>query len=163
VPTPLVVLLRNHQAGGRAAVDLFRRAASAQRARPYAPELRRMAQEAREDLDFNEGVMRRLGVRASPVQVAGTRLTERLGRYKPNGRLVGRTPLSDVVELEGLIATVHVKLAGWQAAQQGEFLTAEESARLDELADRARSQADRLSEMHRQAAADVLGGVRSPG
>jgi hypothetical protein len=163
VPSPLVVLLRNHQAGGRAAVDLFRRAASAQRARPYADGLRALAGEAREDLDFNEGVMRRLGVSASPVQVLGTRVTERVGRFKPNGALLRRTPLSDVVELEGLIATVHVKLAGWYAAQVAEVLTVEELQRLEELVVRARSQADRLVEMHQQAAADALGGRRGAG
>ncbi|WP_139209759.1 hypothetical protein [Microlunatus flavus] len=163
MPSPLVVLLRNHQAGGRAAVDLFGRAASAQGARPWADGLRRLREEAREDLDFNEAVMRRLGVSSSPVQVAGTRLTERLGRLKPNGRLVRRSPLSDVVELEGLIATVHVKIAGWQAARTGDFLTAEERGRLDVLEARARTQAERLVEMHREAAADVLGGVRGPG
>ena len=57
---PFVVLLRNHQAGGRAAVDLFRRAATGQRGRPYGAQLHQLAVEAREDLDFNESVMRRL-------------------------------------------------------------------------------------------------------
>lgn len=119
MPSPLVVLLRNHQAGGRAALDLFDRAIAGQRARPYADGLRALRDECREDLDFNESVMRRLRVQASPVQVLGTRLTERVGRLKPNGRVVGRSPISDVVELEGLIAAVHVKVAGWQAAQAG--------------------------------------------
>ena len=163
MPSPLVVLLRNHQAGGRAAIDLYDRALSGQRARPYAARLRTLRDEAREDLDFNESVMRRLGVAASPVQVVGTRITERVGRFKPNGRLVRRSPLSDVVELEGLIAAVHVKLAGWQAAQVGEFLTAAESARLTGLEARARTQAERLSRMHAEAAADVLGGAQPRG
>lgn len=163
MPSPLVVLLRNHQAGGRAALDLFDRAITAQRARSWVQDLRELRAESREDLDFNESVMRRLGVAASPVQVIGTRVTERVGRLKPNGRLVRRSPLSDVVELEGLIAAVHVKLAGWQAAQVGEFLTAAESDRLGELEERARTQADRLSAIHAQAAADVLGGARPRG
>ena len=161
MPSPLVVLLLNHQAGGRAAVDLFRRAASAQSARPYADGLATLAAEAREDLDFNESVMRRLGVTASPVQVLGTRVAERVGRLKPNGALLRRSPLSDVVELEGLIATVHVKLAGWYAAQVGRFLDVEELQRLEELVVRARSQADRLVEMHQQAARAALGGGRT--
>ncbi len=157
MPSPLVVLLRNHQAGGRAALDLLDRAIDGQRARSWADGLRTLRGEYREDLDFNESVMRRLRVQASPVQVLGTRLAERVGRLKPNGRIVRRSPLSDVVELEGLIAAVHVKVAGWQAAQVGEFLTAEESARLEELEARAHTQAERLSGMHAQAAADALG------
>lgn len=163
MPSPLVVLLRNHQAGGRAAVDLYDRALAGQRGRPYAEGLRTLRDEAREDLDFNESVMRRLGVSASPVQVLGTRLTERVGRFKPNGRLVRRSPLSDVVELEGLIAAVHVKIAGWQAAQVGQFLTAEESTRLAGLEARARTQAERLSQMHAEAVAEALGGAQPHG
>jgi hypothetical protein len=156
VPTPLAILLRNHQAGGTAAIDLARRAARAQRTRPYAEELRQVAAEWREDLDFNESVMRRLGVRSSPLQVAALRLGERIGRLKPNGHLVRRAPLSDVIELEGLLATVEIKVAGWRAGLASGVLTDEETARLHRLLDRAGSQADRLTAMHQQAAADVL-------
>jgi len=154
--TPLAILLRNHQAGGRAALDLFERAASGQRERPYAEELRELALEAREDLDFTEAVMRRLGVRASPLQVAVLRVAERIGRLKPNGQLVRRAPLSDVIELEGLLASVTIKITGWQAANTSGVLTDAETTRLNQLLERARSQANRLTEMHQQAAADVL-------
>lgn len=153
---PFAVLLRNHQAGGRAAVDLFVRAAKGQADRPYAAELERLVAEAREDLDFNERVMRRLGVSPSPAQVAALRLGERIGRLKPNGRLLRRAPLSDVVELEGLIATVHVKIAGWQAAQVAGVLEEGELAELDRLLSRAQTQAERLTEMHRTAAVYAL-------
>ena len=154
---PFVVLLRNHQAGGRAAVDLFRRAAKAQRKRPYAAQLAQLAAEAREDLDFNERVMGRLGVPPSPLQVTALRLGERIGRLKPNGHLLSRAPLSDVIELEGLIATVHVKVAGWQAAQVANRLEESELAEVERLITRARTQAERLTEMHRSAAAYALG------
>lgn len=156
MPDPFAVLLRNHQAGGRMAVDLFGRAVRAQRHRPWADQLVRLRTEAREDLDFNERVMRRLGVPPSPVQVAALRLGERLGRLKPNGQLVRRAPLSDVIELEALIATVHVKVAGWQAGQVSGRLDAAELAELDGLVERARTQAERLTAMHREAAAAAL-------
>ncbi len=158
MPTPLAILLRNHQAGGRAAVDLFTRAATAQKNRPYGAELDRLAREAREDLDFNEGVMRRVGVPSSRSQVAALRIGERLGRLKPNGHVLTRAPLSDVIELEGLIATVHIKIAGWQAAQVSGVLEESELAELDGLLDRARTQADRLTQMHRTAATHALTG-----
>ncbi|MFP5283466.1 MAG: hypothetical protein ACLGIF_08460 [Actinomycetes bacterium] len=156
MPAPFHILLRNHQAGGQAAVNLFRRAARAQRGRPYATQLRQLATEAREDLDFNESVMRRLGVRPSPVQVLALRAGGRIGRLKPNGQLLRRAPLSDLIELEGLIASVSIKLAGWQAAQVSGVLNEEETRQLDQLMVRARSQADRLSDLHQQAAATVL-------
>ena len=156
MPTPFAILLRNHQAGGRAAVDLFARAAAAQRSRPYGAQLDRLAREAREDLDFNERVMRRLGVSPSRSQVTVLRLGERIGRLKPNGHVLRRAPLSDVVELEGLIATVHIKIAGWQAAEVSGELDASELAELGRLLDRARTQADGLTEMHRTAAVRAL-------
>lgn len=156
MPDPFVILLRNHQAGGRAALDLFGRAVRGQRARPWADQLVRLRVEAREDLDFNESVMRRLGVSSSPLQVAALRLGERVGRLKPNGQLVRRAPLSDVIELEGLIATVHVKVAGWQAAQVSGRLEPEELAELERLLDRGRTQAERLTAIHRDAAAAAL-------
>lgn len=156
--TPFAILLRNHQAGGRAAVDLFTRAASAQRDRSYGAELDQLAREAREDLGFNERVMRRVGVPSSRAQVGALRLGERLGRLKPNGHLVRRAPLSDVVELEGLIATVHIKVAGWQAAQVAGVLEEGELAELERLLERAATQADRLTQMHRTAATRALTG-----
>lgn len=156
MPTPFAVLLRNHQAGGRVALDLFARAVKGQRDRPYASELERLAEEAREDLDFNERVMRRLGVSPSPVQAAALRLGERMGRLKPNGHLLRRAPLSDVIELEGLIVSVHIKIAGWQAAQVAGVLEQGELTELDRLLSRAQTQADRLTEMHRTAAVRAL-------
>ncbi|MVA75623.1 hypothetical protein GC722_06225 [Auraticoccus sp. F435] len=154
--TPFAILLRNHHAGGRAVVDLFVRAAAAQRDRPHGAVLDQLAREAREDLGFDERVMRRLGVRPSWPQVVALRLGERVGRLKPNGRLLRRAPLSDLVELEGLIAGVHVKIAGWQAAQVAGVLEEGELAELEGLLDRARSQAERLAQAHLAAAASVL-------
>jgi hypothetical protein len=150
--------LRNHQAGGRAAVDLFARAAAAQRDRSYGNQHDQLAREAREDLNFNERVMRRLGVSPSRSQVAALRLGERIGRLKPNGHVLRRAPLSDVIELEALIATVHIKIAGWQAAQVAGELEESELAELGRLLDRAHTQADGLTQMHRTAAADALRG-----
>lgn len=155
---PFRILLRNHQAGGTAAVDLFVRAAAGQRARSYAAQLSQLAVEAQEDLDFNQSVMRRLGVAPSALQVAALRLGERILRFKSNGRLVRRAPLSDVVELEGLIATVYIKLAGWQAAQVAGRLSAGELIELERLISRARTQAERLTQWHRIAATDALAG-----
>ena len=155
---PLAILLRNHQAGGRAAVDLFARAAAAQRDRSYGAQLDRLAREAREDLNFNERVMRRVGVSPSRSQVTALRLGERIGRLKPNGHVLRRAPLSDVIELEALIATVHIKIAGWQAAQVAGVLEESELAELDGLMNRARTQAEALTQMHRTAAASVLSG-----
>ena len=46
--------------------------------------------------------MDRLGVRQKKARLAIAAVTEMAGRLKPNGRLIGYSPLSRVVELEGL-------------------------------------------------------------
>ncbi len=54
----------------------------------------------------------------SRVKLAAVRLGERLGRLKLNGRLLRYSPLSRVVELEGLYLVSHMRLMLWQALGQ---------------------------------------------
>ena len=49
------------------------------------------------------------------VKVAGGWTAEKVGRLKLNGRFAGYSPLSRVLELEGLIAGVNGKLALWHS------------------------------------------------
>ena len=84
------------------------------------------------------------------------RLAERVGRLKPNGRLLRRAPLSDLIEIEGLLDAVHAKAAGWRAlaaAQQDKW---SDSIGVDVLIQRAKGQVDRLAAIHQSVAADVL-------
>jgi hypothetical protein len=53
---------------------------------------------------------------------------------------------------------VHVKIAGWQAAEVAGELDAGELAELGRLLDRARTQAEGLTQMHRTAAVRALAG-----
>ncbi len=48
--SPLAIYLRNHEAAASAGYDLFRRASSNQRKKPYAAELTELAAEVRDDL-----------------------------------------------------------------------------------------------------------------
>ncbi len=41
-----------------------------------------------------------------------TRLSERVGQLKPNGHLVRRAPLSDLVGVEGTLEALQRKVAG---------------------------------------------------
>ncbi len=79
-------------------------------------------------------------------------LGEKLGRLKPNASLVHRSPLSDVVELEGLRLTVQGKLGCWRALR----VVADHDARvaaqeMDILVGRAEDQARRVDVLHRRA------------
>src|SRR5215210_1051121 len=81
----------------------------------------------------------------------GAYVIEKLGRLKVNGQLTGYSPLSRVVELEGLHIGITGKLAMWQVLRElfGERL---ESFDFGALIERAESQRDEV-ERHRLAAA----------
>ena len=78
----------------------------------------------------------------------GLRLGERLGRLKPNGGLVGRMPLSDLIEVEAMSDAVQAKFAGWRALVSAGVPT---RTRLTDLVGRAERQADELGDLHRTA------------
>ena len=151
VTDPLHVYLRNHAAAARAGHDLIRRTAASQRHRPYGEDLRQLVVESQEDLDALDGLMRRLGVRADRVAATALRLGERVGRLKPNGRLVRRSPVSDLVELEGVLSGLQLKAAGWRALLVAGVADRDELDVADLLA-RAERQLERTTTVHRQAA-----------
>lgn len=151
----LTIYLRNHEAGGQGGYDLFRRAASAQRQRPWAAELEALRDEVKEDLDSLRQVLRTAGTTPDPLLGPAMRLGERIGRLKPNGQLLSRSPLSDLVEVEGLLNAVRAKAAGWQAliAADGPSWS---PVNLQQLLERADQQAERLITVHRLVAGRVL-------
>ena len=86
-------------------------------------------------------------------------LGEKVGRLKPNGYVVRRSPLADVIELEGLRLATYGKLACWQvlvgvAADDDRVPAAE----LEHLVDRAEEQLARLDALHLRTAHDRLAG-----
>lgn len=148
----LAIYLNNHLAGSSGGRDLFRRAAAGQRKSPRGPELARLADEVDQDRDAQLELMRLLGVSPSRPRALAGRVAETLGRLKPNGTILRRSSLSDVVELEALRVAVAGKVAGWDAllelAQTDRDLPRD---RLQGLLARAEDQAERLSRMHREA------------
>jgi hypothetical protein len=153
---PLAIYLRNHEAAAQAGRDLFRRTAANQRDRPYGGELAELATEVEGDLDTLRAIMR--AVRVSPDQLQGLalRVGERVGRLKPNGSLLGRAPLSDLIEIEGLLDAVRAKAAGWHALAQVPEPDWGEAADTQVLYERALDQAERLQEIHRVVASRVF-------
>ena len=99
--------------------------------------------------------MERLGVKPHPVKDAGGWVAEKLGRLKPNNRPLGYSPLSRVLELEGLLIGVTGKLALWEALRDslGESL---DGVDLVALGDRAQDQRARLEDMRRRAAVEAF-------
>jgi hypothetical protein len=157
VPSQLSIYLRNHEAAAKAGYDLIRRTASGQRRRPYADTLATLVREDREDLAALHHVMARLEVSPDPLLGTATRLGERVGRLKPNGHLLRRAPLSDLVEVEGVLSVLQLKASGWRALQAA-GVASDAGADLGQLIGRAEAQIARLTTVHRDVAATSLRG-----
>lgn len=94
------------------------------------------------DRDALLATVKRLGVRPDPVKTAAGWLGEKAGRLELNGRLFDRSPLSTVVEVEGLMLGVEGKAAAWRGlralAERDDRLDVAEFSRLIERAGRQR-------------------------
>ena len=158
--TLLGIYLNDHLAGATGGVELFRRAAgSAQGA--VKDELLRLTAEVEQDRDALLAVMRALGVPVRHYKVAAGWLLEKAGRLKSNGHLVSRSPLSDLVELEGLVLGVQGKAAGFRAvrrAAERDATIAGQLTHIDlaQLVERAERQFEVLERLRQKAAERAL-------
>ena len=114
----LATFLNDHLAVATAGVELARRARSSNRDTPYAPLLDRLADDLATDRALLRETMAALDVRADPFKPGAAWLGEKLGRLKPNDSLLSYSPLSRVVELEGLQAAVTLLHALWAALDE---------------------------------------------
>lgn len=165
----LGVYLDDHWAGAGAGTALARSLRSHNEGTPWVDELRRLA----DDIEADERELARLrsalDVTGGGVKRAIARVGERVRLLKPNGALVGHSPLSRVVELEALMSGVAGKRQLWSSLEaildDGEKTVAGvDVARLRERAD---EQLDRLRQIHADAAriafaAAAPGRVRVP-
>jgi hypothetical protein len=143
----LSIYLRDHHAASAGGVALARRALG--QAHPLTHQIAR-------DRQTLEEVMRQLDVQPSAVKVGLVRIGERLGRLKPNGRLLQRSPLSSVVELEVLVVGIRGKEALWSAlVRAGVSL---QGIDLDALVSSARTQGGEVDELRLNAVAQIFGG-----
>nr|MDP9276812.1 hypothetical protein [Actinomycetota bacterium] len=108
----LDIYLGDHLAGATAGVELARRMADQH---PLGTAVRAIASEIEADRRTLNEVMASVGADPPLLKVALGWIAEKGGRLKLNNRLFGRSPLSGVLELEGLIAGVSGKLQLWRA------------------------------------------------
>ncbi len=147
--------LQDHHAGSTGGLELARRAAGSNRDSDYGQELSAIADEIAADRETLERVMDGLGVKPSRLKDAGGWTAEKLGRLKPNNSLTSYSPLSRVVELEGLVLGVTGKLALWESLRAA-LGARVDGADFDQLAQRAAEQRSRLEALRRRAAAEAL-------
>ncbi len=151
------IYLDDHWAGAGAGVALAKRLAAENEGTPWHVTLCQIAA----DIEADQQTLAKLraaepgggGFSFKRVLAQGV---ERIGRLKLNGRLVGYSPLSRVLELEALMSGVQAKRGLWQALRQsGEFTVGDVD--LSELERRAIEQLDALSGIHEQAARLAFG------
>src|SRR5512132_1772068 len=155
----LAIYLQDHFAGSTAGLELARRAAGENQGSELGRFLGELADQIEQDREALRAIMSRLDVGADRLKIAAAWTGEKLGRLKLNGRITGYSPLSPVVELEGLIAGVTGKLSLWRAlrgvAERDDRL---DPVELDRLATRAERQLSSLREHHREASVEALSG-----
>lgn len=156
-PGLLSIYLNDHLAGATGGAELARRLARAERGSADGATLARLAGEIVEDRQALRELMHELGVPVRQYKVYAGWVAERVGRLKLNGRLLSRSPLSRLVELELLRLGVEGKVAGWRtlkvvAAARGSPST----ERLDTLIARAQDQSETLEDLRVRTAGDVL-------
>jgi hypothetical protein len=147
----LAIYLSDHHAGSTMGLELAKRAASHNAGSRIGVVLDDIVREIAADRKTLERLMDVLEVRTSPVKRAGAFVSERLARLKTNGRLFSYSPLSRVVELEGLALGILGKQALWEGLADVPALEGIAGLDFADLADRARSQHAAVEECRRQA------------
>lgn len=151
----LEIYINDHRAGAAAGLALARRCARESTPGPVSDVLEAVAADIAEDRDTLERVAQLLGVRANPVKTLAARAAEMAGRLKLNGQLRGTSPLSRLIEREGLLAGIDAKRSLWvslRTARRPELSEID----FEHLAKRASEQRDQLVPLHRLAAAEAL-------
>jgi hypothetical protein len=151
----LAIYLNDHLAGATLGTDLAKRSRSSNDGNAYGEALADLAREIEEDRESLLALMEELDVPTDRLKVVSAWAAEKVGRLKLNGSLFSYSPLSRLVELEGLFLGVTGKLAMWEnlkTATPGGV----SSVDLDELIARAKSQRARLEDLRTRAAADAF-------
>jgi hypothetical protein len=149
------IYLNDHLAGSTMGLELARRTLGSNRGTPFEPFLERLVTEIDEDREALRGIMRALDVGEDRLKKLSPFVLEKLGRLKLNGSFFSYSPLSRLVEFEGLALGVTGKLALWIALQQAgdPRLAQDDLARLEA---RARAQQEGIEEQRREAARIAL-------
>lgn len=147
------IYLNDHLAAIVALRDVAARARRANEGSPLA----RYLSEVEAELEDSRGrllrVMRERAVRRDPLKRVAAWAAEKVGRLKLNGHLIAYSPLSRVLELEGLIAGAELEARTWEAL--GPLAGGDVSA----LTARCERRRQELVRHHRDAARVALGGA----
>ena len=147
----LATYLNDHLAGSTTGRELAKRALSNNRDTQFEATLEWLVGQIVEDREALLEIMRAVGARQDHLKRLAAFAIERVGRLKPNNSLLSYSPLSRLVEFEGLLIGVTGKQAGWRALQQLEDARLADID-LELLVQRATEQRERIEEQRVEAA-----------
>src|SRR4051794_18313518 len=150
----LGIYLSDHLAGATAGSRRMRRLVDAEQQAPDADVLQRIAAEIEEDRATLLSIIESEGIEPRWYKTAMAKVGEAVGLLKTNGALFHRSPLTSLVELEGMRIGVTGKLDLWTALQHAHVAGDRD---LDRLIERANRQLQELDQAHARRA-DALRG-----
>ena len=149
------IYLNDHLAGAVVGVELAKRAASSNEGTKLGDFLDELVDEIEADREALKSIMGHLGVSENKFKAPVAWAAEKVGRFKLNGQLTGYSPLSRLIELEGLALGITGKLGLWRSlAATRQDLAAFD---LQTLIERAEAQRDQVEQFRIEAARDVFG------
>jgi hypothetical protein len=153
----LRIYMQDHLAGATGGVELVRRARGANKDTPYGEPLARLADDIEADRRSLESLMDDLGFGADRAKNLAFWVGEKAGRLKLNGQLTGYSPLSRMIELEGLITGVNGKRSLWLTLRDVAGSVPELDAdRIGRLVERAEQQLETLHELRARAGREAF-------
>jgi hypothetical protein len=156
-PHLLGIYLNDHLAGSAGGLELAKRLAESHRGTAAADDLAWLAKQVAEDREALIKIMTQLKIPRTRYKESVAWLAEKAGRLKPNGHLLGRSPLSSVVELEGMTLGVTGKLSAFRSLRAlADTDTRLDAAMLDDLINRAQQQIDRLDQLKGRAITEAF-------
>jgi hypothetical protein len=153
----LSIYLQDHLAGSTAGLELARRVRTNNADGELGSFLEELVAEIELDRRALVDLMARLGIGEDRVKTALAWAGEKAGRLKLNGEILSYSPLSRLVELEGLALGVHGKLAMWRSLR--EIAATHEGLEdfdLEAPIARAERQVRRIEARRRRAAEEAL-------
>lgn len=155
----LRIYLQDHHAASTTGLELARRIRGANKGNEYGEAMAKIVDEIATDRKALESIMDELGFEADKIKDLSAWALEKAGRLKLNGQITGYSPLSRVVEFEGLMTGITGKIALWVALLQ---IAPEEPrldrARLERLRERGGAQRATLEELRQRAAREAFSG-----
>ena len=153
------IYLQDHHAGSTTGLELARRILANNESNEYGEAMAPIVDEIAADRKALESIMDDLGFESDTIKDLGAWTLEKVGRLKLNGQITGYSPLSRMVELEGLMTGITGKIGLWAALLQ---IAPDEPrldvARLERLRESGESQRTTVEELRERAARDAFVG-----